>query len=280
MSELSVKTKMFRVAYPEQLEPWPSWFDRTGRAVAGPFLRWRKLQRSMSGSFVKEVEACGAWAAALTDHQIRQAAADLGRQMRQDGFPDSLVTKSFALIREAATRTIGQRHFDVQLTGGRVLLHGLIAEMETGEGKTLTATLPAATAAMAGIPVHIITVNDYLASRDAEWMGPIYAALGLSVGVIIHGMDPDARRAAYRSDVTYCTNKEIAFDYLKDRIVLGREAGRIQLEVEQVYHERPRIKQLLLRGLHFGIVDEADSVLVDEARTPLIISGMPTGDST
>src|SRR5678815_4509818 len=114
-------------------------------------------------------------------------------------------------IREAATRTIGQRHFDVQLLGGRVLLQGLIAEMETGEGKTLTATLPAATAAMAGVPVHIITVNDYLASRDAEWMGPIYAALGLSVGVIIHGLNADQRREAYSADVAYCTNKELAF---------------------------------------------------------------------
>jgi preprotein translocase subunit SecA len=200
--------------------------------------------------------------------------------MRQVGFPDSLVTKCFSLVRETAIRTIGQRHFDVQLIGGRTLLNGLIAEMETGEGKTLTATLPAATAALAGIPVHIITVNDYLAGRDAEWMGPIYAALGLSVGVIIHGMEPDARRQAYGADVTYCTNKEVAFDYLKDRIVLGRETGRLQLEMERVYKERPRIKQLLLRGLYFGIVDEADSVLVDEARTPLIISGAPVGDST
>jgi preprotein translocase subunit SecA len=279
MSKLSPNTNALHLAYPERIHARQGWFDRTGGAVAGPLLRWRKLKGSVRASFVKEVQASGPWAAGLSDHQIRQAAVDLGQQMRQRGFVDSLVTKCFALVREAATRTIGQRHFDVQLIGGRVLLNGLIAEMETGEGKTLTATLPAVTAALAGIPVHIITVNDYLANRDAEWMGPIYAAFGLSVGVIVHGLDLDARRAAYNADVTYCTNKEIAFDYLKDRIVLGREAGRLQLEVERLYQERPRLKQLLLRGLFFGIVDEADSVLVDEARTPLIISGAPGGDS-
>jgi preprotein translocase subunit SecA len=279
MSELSVKTRAFQVAYPERIEPPLSWLDRTGSSIAAPFFRWRKVHRSLRGAFAKEVTSYASWAAGLDGHQIRLAAADLGLQMRQQGFVDSLVTKCFALTREVASRTIGQRHFDVQMVGGRVLLHGLIAEMETGEGKTLTATLPAVAASLAGIPVHIITVNDYLAKRDAEWMGPIYDALGLSVGVIIHGLDADTRRKAYAADVTYCTNKEIAFDYLRDRIVLGREAGRLHLEVERVYKDRPRIKQLLLRGLFFGIVDEADSVLVDEARTPLIISGANTGDS-
>ncbi|HLN87593.1 MAG TPA: hypothetical protein VK200_14050, partial [Candidatus Limnocylindrales bacterium] len=149
-----------------------------------------------------------------------------------------------------------------------------------GEGKTLTATLAACTAALAGIPVHVVTVNDYLADRDAKWMGPIYSALGLSVATIVHGMDAEARRAAYRADVTYCTNKEIAFDYLKDRIVLGREANRVQLQVERLYEKRPRLNQLLLRGLHYAIVDEADSVLIDEAKTPLIISGPAGADSS
>jgi preprotein translocase subunit SecA len=165
------------------------------------------------------------------------------------------------------------RHYDVQLVGGWILLQGQVAEMETGEGKTLTATLAAATAALAGIPVHIITVNDYLAARDAEWMGPIYRSLGLRVGTIVHGMDPAARRAAYGLDVTYCTNKEIVFDYLRDRLALGRRSGRIQLTLDRLVGEAARASQLVLRGLHYGIVDEADSVLVDEARTPLIISG-------
>src|SRR5262249_5371121 len=148
---------------------------------------------------------------------------------------------------------------------------------ETGEGKTLTATLAASTAALAGIPVHIITVNDYLANRDAELMGPIYRSLGLRVGTIIHGLDPDARRTAYAADVTYCTNKDIPFDYLTDLIVLARESGSIQLQVERLYEKQPRVSQLLLRGLYYGIIDEADSVLIDEARTPLVISGAAAG---
>jgi preprotein translocase subunit SecA len=169
------------------------------------------------------------------------------------------------------------RHFDVQLIGGLVLLYGMVAEMETGEGKTLTATLPACTAALAGVPVHIITVNDYLADRDTKWMGPIYQALGLAAGTIKHGMDPQARRAAYRCDVTYCTNKEVAFDYLRDRIVLWDRPSEIRLQLERLYGDGSRVRHLVMRGLHFGIVDEADSVLIDEARTPLIISAEGDG---
>jgi preprotein translocase subunit SecA len=236
-------------------------------------MRWRRLIDLGSGRFVDAVAALRSWAAGLTDEQITHLAGSIGLEMRRSGFTDHLVAQSFALVREVARRTIGQTHFDVQLIGGRILLHGLVAEMETGEGKTLTATLAASTAALAGIPVHIITVNDYLANRDTELMGPIYRALGLHVGTIIHGLDPVARRTAYGADVTYCTNKEIAFDYLNDRIVLGREAGSIQLRVERLYEQRPRVSQLLLRGLFYAIVDEADSVLIDEARTPLVISG-------
>ena len=167
----------------------------------------------------------------------------------------------------------GCQHFDVQIMGGWVLLQGMVVEMQTGEGKTLTATLPACTMALAGVPVHIITVNDYLAQRDAEQMGPVYRALGLTVGVIVHGMSLEARQAAYACDVTYCTNKEVAFDYLKDRLVLGRSQSRLQLQIERLNGAPARMRRLVLRGLCYAIVDEADSVLVDEARTPLIISG-------
>jgi preprotein translocase subunit SecA len=152
------------------------------------------------------------------------------------------------------------------------MLQGMIAEMETGEGKTLTATLAASTAAMAGVPVHVVTVNDFLAARDARWMRPIYQALGLSVGTITEGMDAEQRRAAYRKDITYCTNKQLVFDYLKDRMLLGAENRSLHLNLEELYADRPRTSKLLLRGLCFAIVDEADSVLIDEARTPLIIS--------
>jgi preprotein translocase subunit SecA len=206
-------------------------------------------------------------------HEIRILADDLRRQLRRDGFRLELVARAFALVRAVSKRTLGMQHFDVQLMGGWVLLHGMVAEMLTGEGKTLTATLPACTAALAGLPVHIVTVNDYLAQRDADLTRPIYEALGLTVGVIVHGMEPAARRAAYACDVTYCTNKELAFDYLKDSLVLRRDASRLQLQIERLADGPTRFNQLLLRGLCYAIVDEADSVLIDEARTPLIISG-------
>jgi preprotein translocase subunit SecA len=193
--------------------------------------------------------------------------------VRREGFERDVVARSFAIVRETATRTLGQRHYDVQLIGGLILLRGMVAEMDTGEGKTLTATLAAATAALAGIPVHVITVNDYLAARDADTLRPLYEALGLRVGTIVGGLDPDTRRAQYACDITYATNKEVAFDYLKDRIALGGRPSRLQLQVERLAGSGARMRKLLLRGLCFAIVDEADSVLVDEARVPLIISG-------
>jgi preprotein translocase subunit SecA len=153
----------------------------------------------------------------------------------------------------------------------------MVAEMETGEGKTLTATLPACTLALGGVPVHIITVNDYLAQRDAKWMAPVYDALGLKVGVIQHGIDPAARRAAYQCDITYCTNKEVAFDYLRDRIILWDRPTPVRLQIERLFGKNSRVQKLVMRGLHFAIVDEVDSVLVDESRTPLIISSQGDG---
>jgi len=267
-------------AYPERIEPTPSWFDRAGKAVTNPFLRMGRTYSQRQRPFVRTVASYSRWATSLSAARLREEAAEIGAQLRERGFAAPLVAKVFSLIREAADRAINKRHFDVQIIGGRMMLNGMVAEMETGEGKTLTATLSAATAALAGIPVHIITVNDYLTSRDAEWMGPIYRALGLTVGSIVHGLDPAARRLAYGANVTYCTNKEVAFDYLKDRIVLGRDTDRARLQVERLYEKRPRLDRLLLRGLHYGIIDEADSVLVDEARTPLIISGAESSEES
>jgi preprotein translocase subunit SecA len=203
---------------------------------------------------------------------LHEKAGELRPLLRRAGLRDiGLAAQCFALVREAAERSIGQRHFDVQLLGGWAMLNGRVAEMQTGEGKTLTATLAAATAALAGRAVHVVTVNDYLAGRDAADMGPIYRALGLTVGCIQHGMDPEARRAAYRCDVTYCSNKEVAFDYLRDRIALGGRPRPIAMRVNALAGAQDA-GRLLLRGLQFAIVDEADSVLVDEARTPLILS--------
>jgi preprotein translocase subunit SecA len=267
-------------AYPERRDPAPKLLDCLGtqalclgrQAVLGRRRRWARM--------VRAVALQGRALAGVSAEGLLAAAREVGQRLRSDGLQEEHVARAFALTREAAAGAIGERHYDVQLVGGWMLLHGLVAEMETGEGKTLTATLPAVTAALAGIPVHIITVNDYLAARDAEWMAPIYRALGLRVGVVVHGLDPAARQTAYASDVTYCTNKEIVFDYLRDRLVLGRRAGRIQLQVARLADGGQQAERLVLRGLHYAIVDEADSVLVDEARTPLIISGAGEGEVT
>ena len=190
----------------------------------------------------------------LIDEQLR-ARTDEFRKQVADGTPlDDLLVPAFATVREAAWRTLGQRHFDVQLIGGMVLHEGSIAEMKTGEGKTLVATLPVYLNALAGKGVHVVTVNDYLAKRDSEWMGQVYKFLGLTVGVIVHGLDDAERKAAYACDVTYGTNNELGFDYLRDNM-------------------KYELPQMVQREHFYAIVDEVDSILVDEARTPLIISG-------
>ncbi len=220
---------------------------------------------------LRRIQARDSALRALSEADLSSVAQDLRRRLRAEGLRDAPCIEAFALIRELASRVLGMRHFDVQLLGGWVMLRGKVAEMQTGEGKTLTATLPAATAAMAGTPVHIVTVNDYLVQRDAEAMGPLYRALGLSVGVIVEDLQHEERRAAYGCDVVYCTNKRLAFDYLHDRLIRGGLSD-LRLRLDGLFGERAVGSRLLLRGLCFGILDEADSVLIDEARTPLIIS--------
>jgi preprotein translocase subunit SecA len=190
----------------------------------------------------------------LSDDQLRARTEEFRRELADGKTLDDLLVPAFATVREAAKRTLGQRHFDVQLIGGMVLHQGRIAEMKTGEGKTLVATLAVYLNALAGRGVHVVTVNDYLARRDAEWMGQIYTFLGLTVGVIVHGLDDDERRRQYARDVTYGTNNELGFDYLRDNMKM-------------------RIEDMVQRGHDYAIVDEVDSILIDEARTPLIISG-------
>jgi preprotein translocase subunit SecA len=277
MCSVSIQTGITAGIYPERQEPRIEWLDRVEAYAAGRLAPWFRPSLSRFEWVVGLVNAHARSMEGLRDHEILKASRSLGQHLRIEGYKKELVAQVFALVREVAGRTIGLHHFDVQLISGLVLLKGMVAEMETGEGKTLSATLPACTAALAGVPVHIITVNDYLADRDANWMGPVYRALGLTVGTIRHGMDPEARRAAYRCDITYCTNKEVTFDYLRDRILLWDRPSQIRLQVERLYGERSRVRHVLLRGLHFGIVDEADSVLIDEARTPLIISGEGDG---
>jgi preprotein translocase subunit SecA len=237
-------------------------------------LRARRLNR-----ILPLVESRAEEFRALSMSGLSNAAREVATALRQTpDFPDGATAHAFALIRELADRILGQRHFDVQVVGAFAMIKGMLAEMATGEGKTLTATLVAGTAALAGIPVHVVTVNDYLVQRDAELMGSVYRALGLSVGVVVGGQNAEQRRAAYACDITYCTNKELAFDYLRDRMLLGQFAGDLTLKMEAVASPSPRSQQLRMRGLHFALVDEADSVLIDEARTPLIISGLAPSD--
>lgn len=199
---------------------------------------------------------------------------DVKRKLHTRGLQEELVASAFSIVREAASRILGMKHYDCQLTAGWMLLHQKIVEMETGEGKTLTATLPAACAAMAGMPVHVVTVNDYLVRRDADLMTPLYTKLGLSVGCVVEGMSNEERTKAYQCDITYCTSKQLAFDYLRDRLVLKQFHSELVFKLESLYSSLPTRDELLLRGLNFVIVDEADSVFIDEARTPLILSYM------
>src|SRR5215467_7000674 len=231
----------------------------------------KKLQPVIAAMNAREAEV-----KALSDEELKARFAELRTQVQEQfkdadlgeaGYKEQLqralepvVVPAFALVREAGRRFLKMRHFDVQLIGGMVLHDGKIAEMKTGEGKTLVATLPAALNALAGRGVHIVTVNDYLARRDAEWMSPLYRGLGLTVGVIVHDLDDDQRRAAYGADITYGTNNEFGFDYLRDNMKYD-------------------LAHCVQRGHHFAIVDEVDSILIDEARTPLIISG-PSEEST
>jgi preprotein translocase subunit SecA len=222
--------------------------------------------------FIKAVHAKKGAYAGLGLEALGEAARELRRSLRRDGLTDDLVASAFALVRETSGVALGMRHHDCQLQGGWVMLNGMIAEMNTGEGKTLTATLPACTMALAGVPVHVISVNDYLVQRDSDTMKPVYRALGLTVGTIVEKQEPPERQAAYRCDVTYASNKVLVFDYLRDRITLGQRDSALHLHMEKLYGSNARFRKLLMRGLSYAIVDEADSVLVDEARTPLIIS--------
>ncbi len=232
-------------------------FARLARAIFGSS-NDRALKR-----FERRVPAIAAWEPklqALSDDELRGKTAEFRRRLEAGETLDDLLEEAFATVREAARRVIGLRHFDVQMIGGMVLHDGKIAEMKTGEGKTLVATLPVYLNALPAKGVHVVTVNDYLAKRDSEWMGRVYGFLGLTTGVIVHGLTDEERRAAYACDITYGTNNEFGFDYLRDNM-------------------KYRLEEMVQRPFAYAIVDEVDSILVDEARTPLIISG-PTDDTS
>src|SRR5712692_8325347 len=215
--------------------------------------RNERLLKTYAGA-VAQINALEPQIATLSDGALAGKTEELKKRYAGGATLDQLLPEAFAVVREASKRTLRMRHFDVQLVGGMVLHDGKIAEMKTGEGKTLVATLPAYLNALTGAGVHIVTVNDYLASRDADWMGKIYRFLGLSVGVNLPQMEPADKRKAYAADITYGTNNEFGFDYLRDNMAM-------------------HVEERFQRGLHYAIVDEVDSILIDEARTPLIISG-------
>jgi preprotein translocase subunit SecA len=262
--------------YVERAEDEEKWHDQLGRAIEGATLAPLRGSIARIGGELRQIvratELAEQAVRPLSDEQLRARAAALRPTLRRDGFTLQNAAEAFALLRCGAERCLGQRHFDSQLMAGYALLQGRLVEMATGEGKTFSATLPACTVALAGYPVHVITVNDYLAQRDADKMRPLYDFFGLGVGVVVQGMEKDLRRKAYAQAITYATNKEIAFDYLRDRVAMQGRSGRVQQMLRRLSGAPGGQEASVLRGLYFGIVDEADSVFVDEARTPLILS--------
>ncbi len=254
-------------AFDRWLDGWRGW-------AASGLSGWRCRRL---GADVAAVLAQEAALAALDEAALDARIATLRERLRAQALDSAAVREAFALVREVSRRLLGKAHYPVQVTGGLVLLAGRLAEMQTGEGKTLTALLPAITVALTGAPVHVVTVNDYLATRDADTLAPVYRRFGLTVGVVVEGQAPEQRQAAWRSAVVYTTNKDLVFDYLRDQ--LDQHGRALHRAVGALLGERDGAQPRRLRGLYFVLIDEADSVLVDEARTPLILSAeRPGGD--
>ncbi|TPQ24361.1 DEAD/DEAH box helicase [Methylomonas koyamae] len=261
-------------SYPQKPESRLTDFEQ-GAAVLIDKIRKRLGRERYSQAYiVSRVKQHETHLSHFNEQQLTLAILELREELHKHGLTERLIVRAFAVIRETAARTLNKRHFDVQLFGGWLMINGMLAEMETGEGKTLTATLPACTAALAGIPVHVITANDYLAARDAEILQPLYLRLGLKSGAVVDGMELEQRRKTYGLPIVHTTNKQIAFDYLRDRIEMGEDTGPLKFQFRQIQRELKQAQSgpLILRGLCFAIIDEADSVLIDEAKTPLIIT--------
>jgi len=259
--------------YPQQHETWPDALEtqaRLGVAKLKYLLESRKYRLKY---IVKRVNKFEPMINKFSDEVMIEHIHQLRKQLLRHGLQENLVAKSFATVRAVAHKTLGKRHFDVQLLGGWVMMNGMIAEMETGQGKTLTATLPACTAALAGIPVHIVTANDYLAARDEQLLRPLYQQMGLSSASVVDGMETESRKQAYQCDIVHSTSQQITFDYLRDRMEMGDDIGKLQIQFKHLQNQQQhKPSAFFLRGLCFTIIDEADSLLIDEAKTPLIIS--------
>lgn len=266
--------------YPERRDERRGWIERTAHALRGLVPRRTVTSQRSLTAFTGAVDVRRGEARVLSASAFADRVQEVRGRLAREGLTGEGLADAFALVCEAAVRSVDVTLYDVQVAAGRVLAEGMLAEMGTGEGKTIAATLPACAAALAGIPVHVITANDYLARRDAEALRPLYGRLGLSVGVVTEGMqDAEHRRDAYACDVTYTTGKAVAFDYLRDGLE-RRQRQRLALAAEALQRGPSAGDRLVLRGLCFAIVDEADSILVDEARTPLVLSAQraPDGD--
>ena len=272
MSSTAFSPSIVDGIYPERQDARPTPLELRAASLRGFASRMRRVSRREMTRWLEQVGQAEVALDKASDADLLSRALELRVDFRRNGFTRALACESFALTREVSGRRLGMRHHDSQLAGGWELLLGRLAEMETGEGKTLTATLPACAVAIAGVPVHVVTVNDYLTGRDAEQMKPIYESLGLSVGVIQEGMSPEEKKCAYAADVTYATNKQLAFDFLRDRTVLKDQREELRLRLGGLTRGGGLSERLILRGLGYAIVDEADSILIDEARTPLILS--------
>ena len=259
-------------AYPERSDPVSDRLSALGARWGALLALPQRLGATRIERFVAAVGQLDAQHAVLGRTALRERAGALRAELSLHGLSEALQVQAFALVRAVALQQLGVRAFDTQLVAARVMLDNRLAEMATGEGKTLAAAICAACAALAGIPVHVVTVNDYLVARDAQWLEPLYTALGLRVGYVVAAHDPVARRAAYSCDITYCTAKELVFDYLRDRSVRAPRQSGLQQYAARLDPAAQARPPTLLRGLCMAVIDEADSVLIDEARVPLILS--------
>jgi len=283
MSETLVKPGVSLGSYPQRPDTTLDDLEATVKRWGGRLRMRLGHKHSRPGVIARRVRLHEDALRNCSDEEFNLVLEEFRWQLHRRGLLDQMIIKAFAIVREAAGRTLGKRHYDVQLYGGWLMINGMLAEMQTGEGKTLTTTLPACTAALSGIPVHVITANDYLAKRDCEILNPLYHRLGLSASWVVDGMTPEQRQQAYQADIVHTTNKQIAFDYLRDRIEMGEDTGDLRFQYRQIQRQQQSGPggKLLLRGLCFAIVDEADSILIDEANTPLIITRMvPNEDSS
>ena len=281
MSSLNIRPGLRLGSYPQKNKSDLTDWEQNIARFFSQFKHSIKQKLYSQGYVCKQVKQHQSSLSGLSDSEFSRAVSDIQCRLHQKGLQKLLMLEAFAFVREAASRVLGKSHYDVQIYGGWLMINGMLAEMETGEGKTLTMTLAACTAALAGIPVHVITANDYLAARDCEIMQPLYDRLGLSSSPVVDEMETDQRQSAYSADIVHTTNKQVAFDYLRDRIEMRDDTGPLKFQYKQILNNYNGEKNpLLLRGLCFALVDEADSVLIDEAITPLIITkSVPNSES-